>query len=489
MAAARGPLTLRDFLELACDSSSDGFRSYPRSLPSHGGGANNDTLLRRSPSRSPSSSFFRSPSALARISSLSRSFSRRIKDGFWRRRDYYDDDHHHHLYDDLDDRDSCGFPSPLVSSCSSASSEHDAESESDDDVAAVVDKMASTSASERGKPATPSSSSSSSTSASDHHCTDTDAAAAAAGKNEMMQSDGKLGREEDKQQLSPVSVLDFPFDDDDRSDAGTCSPSFSFQGCCPTTTPPEDLLLHHSRTTTKQVQLLHKIRRYDGESVEPVDLEARFTATSESGESLEASTHLATTTTTDTSDTTSATTTTAPCHGEEHQSVERPSSPDDQDEEPDEHRLLARLLQDDTAAAAAAVVDDEVSRAIVLDFFAEGIHRLRCSTFADTVVLMRSVDDGDHRDKQVAAEALLVGAAAEWLRGAGLQWGIRDVMLSGKAALEDMERGRRWMSVGDEERDVGAEVEGVVMDELVDEMVADLVLPRWHNDGRRWRCH
>ena len=35
---------------------------------------------------------------------------------------------------------------------------------------------------------------------------------------------------EDKQQLSPVSVLDFPFDDDDGeegSDAGTCSsPAF-----------------------------------------------------------------------------------------------------------------------------------------------------------------------------------------------------------------------------------------------------------------------
>ena len=54
----------------------------------------------------------------------------------------------------------------------------------------------------------------------------------------------KLGMEEDKQQLSPVSVLDFPFDDDDadeRSDAGTCSPSFHHR--CPTT-PPPDLLLH-----------------------------------------------------------------------------------------------------------------------------------------------------------------------------------------------------------------------------------------------------
>lgn len=36
---------------------------------------------------------------------------------------------------------------------------------------------------------------------------------------------------EEKQQLSPVSVMDFPFHDDgdEASDAGTCSPSNSFQ--------------------------------------------------------------------------------------------------------------------------------------------------------------------------------------------------------------------------------------------------------------------
>ena len=64
-----------------------------------------------------------------------------------------------------------------------------------------------------------------------------------AGAGDAM-SKSKLGMEEDKQQLSPVSVLDFPFDDDDadeRSDAGTCSPSFHHR--CPTT-PPPDLLLH-----------------------------------------------------------------------------------------------------------------------------------------------------------------------------------------------------------------------------------------------------
>jgi hypothetical protein len=160
-AAARGPpVTLRDFLELGCDSSSDGFRSYPRCLPwaddapparlLHVEAAD---LRRNPPSRSPSSasslvslaaswspsrsspssSLFSlaargpGPGALARISSLSRSFSRRIKEGLWRRRE--EDGDGDGLYFD-DDRDSCGFPSPQVSSCSASDSD---ESEYDDD--------------------------------------------------------------------------------------------------------------------------------------------------------------------------------------------------------------------------------------------------------------------------------------------------------------------------------------------------------------------
>ncbi|RCV46869.1 hypothetical protein SETIT_9G565700v2 [Setaria italica] len=474
-AAARGPpVTLRDFLELGCDSSSDGFRSYPRCLP-----WSDEALqvpvrllveadhLRRSPSRSPSSLFSLAkspgPGALARISSLSRSFSRRIKEGFWRRREDEEEDD---LY--FDDRDSCGFPSPQVSSCSASDSESE-YAEADD--VAIDEKMACPATSQ---PAFQCSSS------AEHDCTDA-GAPGAAGDGKKMQAvaadgdsavgRGKLGME-DKQQLSPVSVLDFPFDDDDgdeRSDAGTCSPSFHR---CP---PPPDLL--HSRTMTKQAQLLHKIRRYDGiaQAVDPVDLEARFTTTSESGESVDASTHPATTSScTDT--TSSATTTkTASRHGEEHQSVEQPSQ---EPEEPDEYRLLARLLLEDTVA-----VVDEVSQVLLLEFFTEGLDRLRCSSAAGSVVgaiISPRVDD--ERDK-VAAEAL-VRAAAEWLRGAGAQWGIRDVMLSGKAALEDMERGRRWMCVGEEEREVGAAVEGFVMDELVDELVEELA-PCWHGDGRR----
>ena len=216
------------------------------------------------------------------------------------------------------------------------------------------------------------------------------------------------------------------------------------------------------------------------QAVDPVDLEARFTATtSESGESVCASTHLPTTSSSsDTAASSSATSTaTAPRHGEEHQSVEQMKSRNQ--EELDEYRLLAQLLVELDEDTAAAV--DDVSQVLLLDFFSEGVDRLRSSSGAGSVVgattVSRPVDD----DARVA-EAL-VGAAAEWLRGAGTQWGIRDVMLSGKAALEDMERGRRWMCAGEEEREVGAAVEGLVMDGLLDELVAELV-PWWHGDGR-----
>ncbi|XP_066388896.1 uncharacterized protein [Miscanthus floridulus] len=496
--AARGvqapwrPVTLRDFLELGCDSSSDGFRSYPRRLPlvpdadavlqkqqaapaPRAEAAAAQQLLRRSPSRSPSSlslSLFSSvpssvPGALARISSLSRSFSRRIKEGFWRRRDEGDDDE----AANFDDRDSCGFPSPLVSSWSSFDSD-----ESEEDVVTTTTEE-TTPASERDK-ATASTSSSSSS--ADHDRTD---AAAADGKKAVADGDSAVGRKklmgasmvvvEDKQQLSPVSVLDFHFDDDDGeegSDAGTCSsPAFQFQRC----TPPADL-----QRTKQQVQLLHKIGRYDGggvvQGIDPVDLDVRFTAaTSESGDSADASTRLTTTTSGSSTNSSSSAeaTATATRHDDdevEHQSADHSSLPDhhqEQEEPDDEYRLLARLLEHD--AAAAACLDDEVSRVLVLDFFAEGADRLVRSAAGG-----RPLDD----DRSEAAAEALVGAAAEWLRGAGPRWGIGDVVLSGKAALDDLERSRRWMCVSEEERDVGADVEGVVVDALLDELVRELAV-------------
>ncbi|TVU48609.1 hypothetical protein EJB05_08250, partial [Eragrostis curvula] len=502
--AARGrPVTLRDFLELGCDSSSDGFRSFPRRDEAAAAGVLQPQAparrsvdsddLRRSPSWSPTAFFLpKSPGALARISSLSRSFSRRIS--FWRRRE--DDDDFYFF----DDRDSCGFPSPLVSSCSVSESSEYAESEAD-----IVIEETSASASSSAPAPTPVSEREEASSVSASSCTTSAPGAASDGQSKALLDgigDPAVGRNlemEDKQQLSPVSVLDFPFDDDDgdeeRSDAGTCSPScFQHHNCAhnlqiklnqaeeyPCVTDMigsmardrDDCRITYAlpRSTelgTKNAPLLHKIRRFDGptEAVDPVDLEARFT-TLESGESVDDAhggrcARLPSNSCTDEDSEATA----LPRHdvGEEHQSVERSECQQEPDD--DEYRLLARLL-DDKAPYSAAV--DEVTEWLLLDFFADGIGRLR-SVAGSVVGTVKPVDDG-----KVTA---LVEAAGEWLRGAGHQWGVGDVMFSGESALADMEHSRRWMCVRDEELDVGADVEGLVMDGLVDELVADLA-PWW----------
>ncbi|KAL6907731.1 hypothetical protein ACP4OV_002770 [Aristida adscensionis] len=460
-AAARGSapaMTLRDFLELGCESSSDGFRSYPRRLPCDGDAQRAVRLLaeeaglRRSPSWSPSAFFLpKSPGALARFSSLSRSFSRRLS--FWRRRDGGDDDDGEEMY--VDERDSGGFPSPLVSSCSSSEC---AESEAD---AVAAEEKPTASTSERDEPSPPSTSSSLSSSSADRGCTGAPGGDAGDGRKEAVDGEpvGRSMEVEDKQQLSPVSVLDFPFDDDDgdeRSDAGTCSPSF--HRC------PPDL----QRTKTPA---LHKIRRFDGlpEEVDAVDLEARFAA-SESADSVDAHSRCTRVLSNSGSDDDSAPATAAAAasrRDEELQSIEQPDKETD-----DEHLLLRRVLQDADAAV------DEASEALLLDFFADEVRRARAA--AGTVVgAARPVDGGK-------AAAALVGAAGEWLRGAGPRWGVADVMFSGAAAVADMERSRRWACAREEERDVGAAVEGMVADELVEELVAELVAPRWRGD-KGWR--
>ncbi|KAL5209952.1 hypothetical protein ABZP36_005575 [Zizania latifolia] len=425
------PLTLRDFLEQAYESSSEGFRSYPRcpACPAaydDGGDLSApvrlliEAGLRRSPSRSPSfhSIFQRSPGAtLAKISRFSRTLSRRFREGFWRRRE--DDEEMDGT--DVDERDSFGLPSPVVSSCSASESEY---AYSDTELATEEEKCASVSEFEK------TSSSSTGSIAFD--------GVADAGGDGQKEVDGKpKGRNlemEDKQQLSPVSVLDFPFDDGDGdgeegSDAGMCSTSF--QQCL-------------AELQRSKALLLHKIRRVEDltQVVVPVDLEAQFT---ELRYSDDARTHVQSSSTSSDTATTSTPTPT-PRLGE------RQSADQEEHVATAQHRLLARLLD------SVATEEDEITEWLLLDFFAEGVDRLRAA--------------GKPLDGR--KEAALLRAAGGWARGAGQQWGVGDVLLSGEAAVADMEWGRRWMCVGEEERDVGAEVEVLVTDALVDELVGDL---------------
>ncbi|KAG8073186.1 hypothetical protein GUJ93_ZPchr0006g40914 [Zizania palustris] len=421
------PLTLQDFLEQAYESSSEGFRSYPRCPAFPAAGDDGVDLsapvrllieagLHRSPSRSPSfySIFHKSPgSTLAKISRLSRTLSRRFREGFWRRRE---DDEEEDAINVIDERDSFGLPSPVVSSCSASESEY-AYSDTEP-AAAEEDKCASASEYEK-------------TSSSSTCSIAFDGVADAGGDGHKALDGEPMGRHlemEDKQQLSPVSVMDFPFDDD----AGVCSPSF--QRCLAE--------LQRSKTL-----LLHKIRRLEGltQVVVPVDLEAQFTEESDSGQySDDARTHLQSSSTS--SDTGTATTTSPrpvgerQCAGQEEHGGE-------------EHRLLARLLE-------SVAAEDGITEWLLLDFFSEGVDRLRAAG--------KPLDDRE--------EAALLRAAGEWARGAGQRWGVGDVLLAGDAAVAGMERPRRWMCVGEEERDVGEEVEGLVMDALLDELVGDLAV-------------
>ncbi|KAF7056070.1 hypothetical protein CFC21_063517 [Triticum aestivum] len=449
---AAAPLTLRDFLEMACESScSDGFRSYPRRLlpcpVSHSDDATQEKLkaetapvrllieadLRRSPSRTLSSILFpRSPRSLAAISRLSRTLSRRLV--FWRR---------HPGDDDGSERDSLGLPSPVVSSCSASEhAESDAEAPGPPPVDAAEEKPAS-------KPSP--SSSSGSVDADDGH-------AAAGAKHKEQQADGgdAVGStEEEKQQLSPVSVMDFPFhDDDETSDAGTCSPATSFQHCLPD--DPE----RSNKAQAQELLLLHKIRRLDGlaQAVGPVDLEAQFGTESDRQSAESDDTHTQTSNCSSTSADHGVAATWSPrCRSADRDAEREPDVP---------RRLLARLLKDDDDDGTA--VTSGATERLLLDFFAEGLDRRRASEAGPVVSPVRPSDD----------ESALVRAAQDWVQGAGTRWGAEDVLFAGEAALADMDRGRRWVRAGEEEREVGAALEGLVMDELVAELVSDLALAR-----------
>ncbi|XP_044983210.1 uncharacterized protein LOC123449910 isoform X2 [Hordeum vulgare subsp. vulgare] len=451
---ATAPLTLRDFLEMACDSScSDGFRSYPRRLlPCPVRSEDEATQaklraeaapvrllieadLRRSPSRTLSSFLFpRSPRSLAAISRFSRTLSRRLV--FWRRHPDDDDDD-----GDDSERDSLGLPSPVVSSCSASDyAESEAETPGSPPVDAALEKPAS-----KPSPSPSPSSSSGSVDPSD-----------AGAKHTERLTDGVGSAEEGKQQLSPVSVMDFPFhhhhdddNDDETSDAGTCSPATSFQHCL-----PDDS--QRSNEAQAQELLLRKIRRLDGlaHAVCPVDLEAHFGGAPDRqpGESDDARTQ----TSNSGADHGAATTWSPRCRGADGTAERGPD---------EAHRLLARLLKDDGGDTAATTSSVATER-LLLDFFAEGLGRRRASDAGLAVGAARPLDD----------VSVLVRAAREWVKGAGTRWGAEDVLFAGEAALADMERGRRWVCVAEEEREVGGLLEGLVMDAMVDELVRDLVL-------------
>nr|CAB3495456.1 unnamed protein product [Digitaria exilis] len=408
MAGAGGtpPLRLKDLLELDCDScSAAGFRCYPRRL-----GESAPAMRRLLDSPSPSLRWRHTTTSKLLSSSLSRTLSRRLG-FFWRRHDDGEDDAAPTGRCSGSESRASSSPTPTTSYDSSRRTGSRCESDSDFSTATTDSMDAAT----------------------------VMATADGDGHEAMKRGSTSSGSEADdkEEQLSPVAVMDFPFDDDEEGeDAGACSPSPSFS-----------LERLHRRK-------MHKIRRFRStEELGPVDLETLLAATSDDANDLADD---------------------VPEQRATQRSTEdeaRPSSSHrdaDVGHEPNEHGVLALLMD--------AGMDGHVTKRLLLDFFAEMKRRRGGGSMqhhwgepsAPAGLLLpreeaeRLLGDGD-----------VVAAARGWLDGAGSErWGLNDVLRGGRALVAEMDRSRRWMQIGEEEREVGVVVAGMLVDQLVDEVVA-----------------
>ncbi|XP_047043515.1 uncharacterized protein LOC124647651 [Lolium rigidum] len=382
MAAVGKPLRLKDLLELDCDScSAAGFRCYPRHL------CVAVPLPARHEAPEAHSVFGRSHSLLS-----IRSLSRRLRGSFsWGRRD-----------------EEAPAPVPAVSSCSSSDSETSVSGSS----AAESDFSSACSAESRSTGVT---------AAADGH------------EQEAMESgskeEGSGSEADDKEQLSPVAVMDFPFHDDDEDDAVEDGGTSDGGSACSSSPFGDSLAQLHQR---RNIQLKHKLRRLRSIGVAPaVDLGDHFAAASEpdgvgsvplqhrcpESDAAKPASRL-----------------------EGHRSVHV---------HPDEDNLIAQLTSSFSAGNG--------SERLLLDFFAE-TRRLSNTT--------------------ESCEAA-VRVAQDWVQGAGERWGLKEALCGREDLLAEMDRGRRWSSrVGqeEEEREVGVLVARLVVDDLLCELVNDMLL-------------
>ncbi|EMS58850.1 hypothetical protein TRIUR3_28628 [Triticum urartu] len=244
-------------------------------------------------------------------------------------------------------------------------------------------------------------------------------------KEEAMDSGSKEA--DDKEQLSPVAVMDFPFDDDYEDDAveeeegrvggaAACSTSFS-----------DSLAQLHQR---RNIQMHYKIRRRFGSvgEVGAVDLDETFAAASDSdglgGSPVQQPAYFC-----------AATALSCP-EGRRSVGV---------CQDPDEHTLLVG-----TVSAVCA------SERLLLDFFAE------------------TRKNGTLKNFEAAARL-----AEDWIEGTGARWGLKEVLCGRERLVAEMDRSRRWsarLGEVEEERQIGVVVAGLLIDELVAGLVTDLLL-------------
>ncbi|XP_066387615.1 protein gar2-like [Miscanthus floridulus] len=443
MAGAGGmppPLRLKDLLELDCDScSAAGFRCYPRRL-----GESASAPMRHLLESSPSLTLRRHRPS--KLSHLSRSLSRRLsrRGGFWSRRR------------DEEGEDTASAAATAASAgCGGSSSSEELELETSSSESS--DNYSSGRTSRRRSRSESDSDLSSATEDSVHH--PPSQAAGAGDEHEAVamkrvsskdkEGSSSLGSEaDDKEQLSPVAVMDFPFDDDDddelRDAAVTCTPSFS--------------LARLQRRKT------HKIRRFGShDELGPLDLEARLAATTSDpdadgpadADSAQAQ-QMIQCRTEDAS--------TPKCAGSVHRGAGGVHDVPDEDD-------LTSLLMGTVSGGL-----DDVSERLLRDFFVEMKRRRSEAHDAESELPLPGPAAGAvlrrKAERVVDGEAAVAAAARGWLEATGTErWGLADVLSGGAAIVAEMERGRGWMQVGEEEREVGAVVAGMLVDQLVGEVV------------------
>ncbi|KAG8092340.1 hypothetical protein GUJ93_ZPchr0012g18770 [Zizania palustris] len=416
MAGGSKPLRLKDLLELDCEScSAAGFRCYPRRLCVAGAAVAtaSSSPVRHLLDADALARFARSSSTgRSKLFSLSKTLTRRLTGGLWRRRDD----------DEAAPAAAASSPAPAVSTCSCSSDSETSESSNSTPSQSESEFSSSSSDSlHAGEP---------STTGDEHEVRRRES------KEEAEEIAGSSSEADDKEQLSPVGVMDFPFDDDDgggaeAGTAGACSASFS-----------DSLALLQRRKT----QLPHKIRRLGTKGeLGGVDLEARFAASmsDDATARLRCSTDAAA----------------APRADDRRSVVGGKGS--------DEYSLLYLLV--DTVSVGV----DDVTERLLLDFFVEET-RCRGRTHAAE---FRGVLTGRSRDvkRQDSGGASSLRLARAWLEGAGTSWSLDDVVCNGEAVIAGMERSRRWLHTGEEQGEIAVVVAAMVVDQLVHELVSDLV--------------
>ncbi|OVA16159.1 hypothetical protein BVC80_8929g21 [Macleaya cordata] len=231
----------------------------------------------------------------------------------------------------------------------------------------------------------------------------------------------------EKDQFSPISILDFPSEEDEVSS----SSSSSFKSS----------LANMEKTKQK---LMQKIRRFESlGQLDPVNLDKRI-ATFELNDTLESST-----------DTSSSISTNGTNYIEEEQEQEQ----DEEFKAEEKARKLLEVLIKQTST------EEEICKStedfLLLDFFKVEI--LERST-------KRVVKGGN--DDELDNELLSLGK--DWMNGncGQLDWGVEE---SRKVHITEMEKEGNWRSVSEEEQgEVGLEMEIMILGSLMDELLLDL---------------